>query len=286
MRLTTISKLVVLPNTLFGLPWLVINICLAFLDPLMPAKHLTFGLAFWIFLAFLSARVAGMSFNRLIDVAYDAKNPRTQDRGLVTGELTKQQVLGLAWGAIGVFFIACGAINKVCLLLAPVAVAILWGYSYLKRVTPWYHLIMALNHALLPIFVWAALTGGITVVAVYLALAVLMLISSNDIIYGIQDVEFDREHGLHSMATAIGPQTSVWLARAFQALFITLLVDVAALLGMPSTFYFGIAFVSVILICLNLQLDISDPRTINRYMFCNNTWTGFVLMAFTLMSVL
>lgn len=286
MRLKTINELVVLPNTLFGLPWLVINICLTFLDPLTPAKHLSVGLVFWIFLAFLSARIAGMSFNRLIDVDYDAKNPRTQDRGLVTGELTKGQVLTLAWGAVAVFFVACGAINWVCLLLAPAAVAILWGYSYLKRITPWYHLIMALNHALLPIFVWAALTGAITVVAVYLALAVLVLISSNDIIYGIQDVEFDREHGLHSMATVIGPQASIWMARAFQGLFITLLVDVAMLLGLPLPFYFGIVVIAAILIFLNLQLDISDPRTINRYMFCSNTWTGFVLMIFTLVSVL
>jgi 4-hydroxybenzoate polyprenyltransferase len=285
MRLKSIGDLIVLPNTLFAMPWLVAGLCLVFKDPLLQARPLSLSLLFWMVLAFISARIAGMSFNRIIDVEWDAKNPRTQGRVLVTGQVSREQVSCLAWGSIGLFIVCCSRINLTCLALAPLAVGLLWGYSYLKRVTRWYHLVMALNHAMLPLFVWAALTGSISIPALYLAGALLSLICANDIIYGIQDVDFDRHYSLHSMATAMGPLSSLWIARGLHVLFVALLIDVGVLLGLREVFYIGITTIASLLVYFNVGLDITDGRSINTFMFRCNTWVGFVLMMTSVASV-
>ncbi len=282
----SLSKILVIPYTLFGLPWLIASMALVFADPLTPPEGgLTLKVVFWMVLATLSARAAGMSFNRLIDQQFDARNPRTQDRPLVTGELSSEQVRRVAWGSVGLFLVACGMLSTTCLLLAPVLVALLWGYSYLKRVTSWCHLVMALNHALIPVFVWAAISDKVTIPAIFLGTAILALFTANDIIYGIQDERFDREEGLHSVATALGAQPALWIAFALHTFFIWFLVDVALVMQLTPLFYVGIGLASLLLLLFDRQVDIQEPKTINTFLFRANTWVGFVLMFFSVASV-
>lgn len=286
MRWSSLSKILVLPYTLFGLPWLIASIALVFADPLSPPdRGLSFRLVFWMVLATLSARAAGMSFNRVIDQQFDALNPRTQDRPLVTGEVAPSQVWWVAWGSVALFFVSCGMLSITCLLLAPILVALLWGYSYLKRVTSWCHLAMALNHALIPVFVWAAVIDKVTIPPIFLGTAILALFAANDIIYGIQDEEFDREQGLHSIATAVGASGALWIAFALHTFFIWFLVDVAMVMSLPVIFYVGLALVALLLVCFDRQVDINDPKTINAFLFRGNTWIGVVLMLFSIVSV-
>lgn len=287
MQWSSVKKLVVLPHTLFGLPWLVTSAALVYADPLIAnGPQLTFWRAFWMVVAFCAARVAGMSFNRLIDRKFDSLNSRTRDRGLVTGEISVVQCKRIAWGSAAVLVGACAMINTTCLMLAPALVALLWGYSYVKRVTSWYHFAMALNHFFLPIFVWAALTNQITIPAVFLGTAMLALICANDIVYGIQDETFDLEHGLQSVATTLGSASALWVAFALHIFFLWFLVDVGMVLHLPVVFYVGIAALSGLVFYLDRQISIEDPQTINDFMFRCNVWVGFSLMVFSIVSVL
>lgn len=284
MKLSTFSRLVALPYTLFGLPWLVTSICLVNLDPVIQLKQLSFVQLFMMFVAFFSARTAAMSFNRLIDEPYDTLNPRTQDRALVTKEVKKEHVTYLAWVAAGLFIAACYSINQTLLMMSPIAFFLLWGYSYVKLFSPWYHVVMAINHGLLPIFVWTALTGRVSIAAIYLALAITAFIASNDIIYGIQDMRFDRAHRLYSAATVWGVRSSLRFATSLQLLFIVLLFEVGLLMGLPWQFYLGVFFSMAIIAFLNWQLELKN-RSIQHYMFCNNVWIGVCLMIFSVWSL-
>ncbi len=285
MRWTSFQQLIVLPNTLFGLPWLITSVAMALADPLMaPAGQSWVWLGLWMTIAFIAARIAGMSFNRLIDQSFDALNPRTRDRVLPKGEVTRQQVTCVAWGSVAVFVVACGAINLTCLALAPILVALLWGYSYLKRITPLCHVVMALNHFFIPIFVWAALTGAIGIPALYLGGAILCLVTANDIVYGIQDLSFDRSHRLHSVATALGPERALWLTQGLHALFLLMIIDLAMLLDLAAVFYLGVLIIAGVLFYLHRRYDKDGDAT--AFMFRCNVWVGGLLMLFSVGAVI
>ena len=207
------ASFVKLPHTLFALPFAGVGVLLASYDH---ADRINVQLIVWILLAFTSARFAAMGFNRIVDRHHDALNPRTQQRELPSGKLTLPQ----AWVAVILasllFVFASFALNALCGWLSPVALAWVFLYSYTKRFTSWAHLVLGLSLGIAPVGAYLAITGAWSdppIALILLAAGVMCWVAGFDVIYALQDLEFDRAHGLHSIPTWLGSDRALRVAR-------------------------------------------------------------------------
>ena len=202
------SGLVMLPHTLFAMPFALTAVVLAsYSYPLTPRKIIL------ILVAFAAARSAAMAFNRLVDHRIDSENPRTKGRHLPAGRLSRGQVWVFTVFASALFVVAAGLLGKLCLILSPVALAVIFLYSYTKYFTSISHLVLGLALAIAPVGAYIAVTGTLNAGVITLAGAVLLWVAGFDIIYSLQDEHFDREIGLHSIPSKIGAVKALWLSR-------------------------------------------------------------------------
>src|SRR3954462_149739 len=199
-RLVDYSNLVKLPHTLFAMPFALVGATLASYHAAITLKDVLL-----ILTAFTAARFAAMGFNRIVDRHIDAKNPRTRMREIPAGKLSVRQA-ALSVTAASVMFILCAALlNPLCLELAPLALAWVFFYSYTKRFTRWAHLVLGLALGIAPVGAYLAVSGEWSHPAgalLALAGAVLCWVAGFDILYSLQDIDFDRGEGLHSVPAA------------------------------------------------------------------------------------
>lgn len=167
----------------------------------------------WVIVAMIAARTSAMGFNRLADHAIDSKNPRTADRALPAGRLSRRYAWVVTVVAAVVFVLAAAMLNPVCLVLAIPTLAVLLGYSYAKRFTSAAHLWLGFSLGIAPIGAWIAVTGTINSPAVVLGAAVMFWVAGFDAIYSLQDESFDRSHGLQSLPARLGPRGALIIAR-------------------------------------------------------------------------
>src|SRR6202012_4888828 len=184
-----------------------------------------------ILVAMISARSCAMAFNRWADADLDAANPRTKMRAIPAGQLTRQFVLGFTLLAAAVFIVAAAALNRLTLYLAPVALAVLLGYSYMKRVTRWSHLVLGLALGIAPAAAWIAVRGNLDPRILVLTGAVTLWVGGFDVLYACQDFEHDLSAGLYSLPQSIGIPTAFWAARLMHLAMLGLLVWFARLFG-------------------------------------------------------
>ena len=163
----------------------------------------------WIVTAMVGARTAAMAFNRIADVDYDRKNPRTARRALVTGELTTRQLWVTLLVAAGVYFLAAGMLNLLCLALSPFALVVLLGYSYTKRFTSLTHWVLGFALGLAPVGAWIAIRARVDLPPLILCLAVTAWTAGFDLIYACQDIAFDRAQGLFSLPARWGARRAL-----------------------------------------------------------------------------
>ncbi len=199
-------------HTIFALPFAIIALISA-AAPGWPS----FRTWFWVAVAMVSARTAAMAFNRLSDQAIDAENPRTADRALPAGRLSRNFAWAVTVISAAVFVIATASLSLLCLVLAPPALAVLLGYSFAKRFTAASHLWLGLALGIAPIGAWIAVTGRIEWPAVVLAAAVALWVAGFDIVYSLQDEDFDRDNALHSLPARVGGRRALAVARVFHA---------------------------------------------------------------------
>ncbi len=204
------GEMIAFKHTIFALPFAVISLITA-ASPGWPSARTWI----WVGVAMVAARTAAMAFNRLADHQIDAENPRTADRALPAGRLSRR----FAWMVTGIsaatFVIAAASLNRLCLVLAPPALAVLLGYSFAKRFTSTAHLWLGLALGIAPVGAWIAVTGDIAWPPFVLAAGVSLWVAGFDVIYSLQDEVFDREHGLHSMPARLGNLRALALARLF-----------------------------------------------------------------------
>jgi len=167
----------------------------------------------WVIVAMIAARTSAMGFNRLADHAIDSKNPRTADRALPAGRLSRRYAWVVTVVAAVVFVLAAAMLNPICLVLAIPTLAVLLGYSYAKRFTSAAHLWLGFSLGIAPIGAWIAVTGTINSPAVVLGAAVMFWVAGFDAIYSLQDESFDRSHGLQSLPARLGPRGALIIAR-------------------------------------------------------------------------
>ena len=225
-----------LGHTLFAMPFALSGACIAKTE----GHPLSWALLGWILLAFTGARSAAMGFNRIADAAIDAKNPRTADRAVAAGRISK----GAAWTFVAVsaalFIFSARMINTACFALSFPALALLFGYSYAKRFTCASHFILGLALAMAPVGAWIAVSGGFDPRILSLAAALVFQIAAFDILYANQDAEFDRKNSLFSIPAAFGEKKSLSICLALFALA-TCMLFLTGMLFCLGGFYFACA---------------------------------------------
>jgi 4-hydroxybenzoate polyprenyltransferase len=234
----------------------------------------------WIVVAMVAARSAAMAFNRWADAELDAENPRTRSRAIPAGLLSKQFVLGFTCVAAAAFLTAAAELNRLTLELAPLALGVLLGYSYLKRVTRWSHLGLGLALGLAPSAAWIAVRGSLDPRIVVLTVAVTLWAGGFDVLYSCQDYEHDRVAGLHSLPQASGVSAAFWTARIMHLAMLGLLAWFGVLFGFEWLGWLGIGVVALLLAYEHSIISPRDLRRMNAAFFTMNGVIAMVFLAF------
>jgi 4-hydroxybenzoate polyprenyltransferase len=232
---------------------------------------------FWIVVCMVSARSSAMAFNRLVDARLDAANPRTAMRALPAGMLSSGFVTGFVVLSAAIFLTAAGMLNRLTLELAPLTLAILFLYSYMKRVTRWSHLVLGLSLGIAPSAAWIAVTGKLDPRIIVLSAAVLLWVGGFDVLYACQDFEHDRQAGLNSVPQAFGLAPAFWIARAMHLGMLCLLLWLVRLFHLGPLAIAGVSTVAALLLYEHSIVSPRDMRRMNAAFF---TLNGLISIAF------
>ncbi len=273
-------SLVRLEQTVFALPF-------AWVGMLLAGGSLPEGrVVFWVTVAMVGARTAGMALNRLIDREIDARNPRTRQRDLPAGRVSVRSVQALAFLSLGLLVLSAGFLNPLCLALSPLAVLLLLAYSYLKRLTWACHLGLGLVQACAPIGGWLAVSGRFEMPAWLLGGAILLWVGGFDILYACQDLQHDRAVGLHSLPVRLGARGAFWVARGCHVLAVILLALVGAHLGLGGAWSLGLGIVGALLVWEHSLLSPEDLSRMQHAFFTCNAAISLSLLVACLLEIL
>jgi 4-hydroxybenzoate polyprenyltransferase len=261
-------------HSIFALPFALTSALLA-AGGLPASRTLLLILA-----AMVAARSCAMAFNRWADAELDALNPRTKMRAIPAGMLTRQFVLGFTALMGALFVLSAAALNKMTLLLSPVVLVVLLGYSYMKRVTKWSHLVLGLALGLAPAAAWIAVRGSLDPRILVLTAAVTLWVGGFDVLYACQDYEHDREAGLHSLPRTLGIPGAFWAARLMHAAMLGLLAWFGVLFHFGAPGWIGVAAVGALLAYEHSIVSARDMRRLNAAFFTMNGVIAMVFLAF------
>lgn len=224
----------------------------------------------WIIVAMVAARSAAMAFNRWADAAIDAANPRTNTRALPAGHLSPAFVVTFVLVSSAVFVLAASRLNRLALLLSPVALLVLLLYSYTKRVTRWSHLVLGFALGIAPAAAWIAVRGTLDSRILLLTAAVTFWVAGFDVLYACQDYDFDRQAGLHSIPRYLGIRGALWVARGFHLLMVGFLVALLVVFGLGMLAAGGVALVILLLLYEHSLVKANDLSKLNAAFFTMN----------------
>ncbi|MEN6371271.1 MAG: UbiA-like polyprenyltransferase [Armatimonadota bacterium] len=279
-KLMVILEMIKFEHTVFALPF-------ALTSAIVAANGFpTWRTLGWILLAMVGARSAAMTFNRIADLKFDVKNPRTAGRAIPKGVISVAEAWAFTLAAIAVFVLAAGMLNRLALVLSPVALVVILGYSYTKRFTSWSHLVLGLSLGIAPVGAWIAVTGKLQLQPMILAACVMLWTAGFDVIYSLQDVEFDRKMGLFSLPKAIGESRALLVSRLMHTLMMGLLVWFGLACGMGTIFYVGLAVISLFIIYEHSIVSPTDLSRVNAAFFTMNGCVSISFFIFALADVL
>ena len=234
----------------------------------------------WILVAMVTARSCAMAFNRWADADLDAANPRTSSRAIPAGLLSREFVLGFTiLMGIG-FVVAAAELNRLTLYLAPVVLVVLLGYSYMKRLTRWSHLVLGLALGLAPSAAWIAVRGSLDPRILVLTLAVMLWVGGFDVLYACQDFEHDRSVGLHSIPQALGIPAAFRVARLMHIAMLGLLVVFGYIFHFGVAGWLGIGAAGALLAYEHAIVSPQDMRRLNAAFFTMNGVIATVFLVF------
>ncbi len=278
-KLKTFFELIKFEHTVFALPFAYMGMVLA------QKRWPGFIVFLWVTLAMASARTAGMTLNRIIDRQIDAKNPRTKNRALVTGEFKILWAIGAVVAGIALLLLSSWQLNELCLKLSPVAFILLTGYHYAKRFTFLCHFILGAVLAVAPIGGWLAVTGVFAWPPFILGLAVLFWVAGFDILYALQDTDFDRASGLHSIPVKYGESKALFISKICHLVTALWLILFGIVAGLGSIYFVGVVVTSILLCVEHWLISEGGLSKINAAFFTVNGWIGILLFIFTLMEI-
>lgn len=272
-RVLVFGRMVKFSHSVFALPFALASATLAAAE-----GGLTLAKLGWILVAMLGARSAAMGFNRLADHAIDARNPRTANRELPAGQLARREVWAFVLASATALVVAAWRLGPLCLALSPVALLIVFGYSYTKRFTAASHLVLGLALGVAPMGAWIAVRGRFDVPPILLGFAVLAWVAGFDVIYSCQDAEFDRSAGLHSLPARLGIARALGVARVLHVLAVGLLVAVYAVVPLHPAYLVGVALVAALLVYEHSLVRATDLSRVDAAFFTVNGWIGVLYL--------
>ncbi len=279
-KLAIILDMVKFEHTIFALPFALSSAVIAAKG--IPAWHIL-G---WILAAMVGARSAAMAFNRIADAKIDAANPRTASRAIPQGVVS----IGAAWlftiVAAGLLIFAAYMLNPLAFALSPVALAAVVGYSYSKRFTSLSHLWLGLCLGIAPVGAWIAVNGKIAFAPMVLSAAVMAWTAGFDIIYSLQDIEFDKKMGLFSIPSRFGASRALTISRILHAGMVCMLVWFGLLTGSGYVYYAGAGLIALFLIYEQSLVSAKDISRVNAAFFTMNGCVSLAFFVFVLVDVL
>jgi len=276
-RLRLTLDMIKFEHSVFALPFALTGALLAFRDggfdtPVWPKL-------LWIVVAMVGARSAAMAFNRIVDAAIDARNPRTRMRHLPAGLLSR----GFAWGFVAVtsaiFVFAAAELNRLCLLLSPFALALIFFYSFTKRFTAFSHIVLGFCLGIAPAAAWIAVRGTLDPRILWLTAAVTFWTAGFDVIYACQDYEFDGAEGLSSVPRLLGIARALRVSQALHVMMILCLLALVYTLHLAALALVGVAAVTALLLYEHTLVKPNDLSRVNAAFF---TMNGYVSVLFFL----
>jgi 4-hydroxybenzoate polyprenyltransferase len=276
-RIRTILEMIKFEHSVFALPFALTGALLA----ARASSHgwPTLRQILWIIVAMVAARSAAMTLNRIVDLRYDKENPRTKTRALATGALTVSFAWAFTLVAMGIFFVAAWQLNPLALKLAPLAIAILFFYSFTKRFTSWSHVVLGFALGISPAAAWIAISGSLDWRMLILCGAVTLWVGGFDVLYACQDVEYDRQAGLFSVPKRFGIAQALQIARVMHVGVVLLLSWLAFSFGLPWPAWAGIVVVAALLAYEHSLVHANDLSKLNAAFFTVN---GYISMLFLL----
>jgi 4-hydroxybenzoate polyprenyltransferase len=269
------GELVMFSHTLFSLPFALISMLFAAHG--IPALRVIF----WIVAAFIGARTGANAINRLIDSKIDAKNPRTAGRQIPKGKVKKSEAAFLTIISFALFIFAATQLNPLCVKLLPVAIFLFVIYSFTKRFTWSCHLVLGITCAGAPVGAWIAVTGNISLTCLVLGAANALWVAGFDIIYGTQDVDFDRQQGLYSIPAVFGVKNALIISSVFHSTAIIFLILIFFMMHLGIFYILGIGVVTVLLVIEHYVVSPNNLNSVKIASYGINQLVSIVFLIFT-----
>ena len=270
-------------HTVFAFPFALMGVVLA---SLASGRAPSVGQVFWVCLAMVGARTAAMSLNRIIDAGIDKDNPRTAGRHIPAGRISRLEAWLFVAAAVALLLLSAWMLNPLCFYLAPVALGFFVLYAYCKRFTSFAHIVLGICLAAAPIGAWIALRGDVGWPVLMLGLAVLFWVAGFDIFYALQDVEFDRSKGLHSIPVLLGVKNAILLGKVFHGLMVAFLLIIPLGLRLGWIYYLGLAVVSALIAYEHQLVKPDDLSRLDAAFFNMNGYISVTIFLFTLVDAL
>jgi len=276
-RLRTVLEMIKFEHSVFALPF-------ALTSALLAARFTAHGWPtskqlLWIVVAMVSARSAAMTINRIADLPYDKENPRTAQRALATGALSTSSAWLFTLAAIAIFLLAAWQLNSLAFRLAPLALFILFFYSFTKRFTNWSHLFLGFALGISPAAAWIAITGHLDLRMLILCAAVTVWVGGFDVLYACQDVDFDKNAGLFSVPKRFGIANALLIARVMHIGAVALLSWLALSFVLPWPAWLGVIVVAGLLAYEHSLVKPNDLSKLDAAFF---TMNGYISISFLL----
>ena len=291
-------SLVKFSHTIFAMPFALIGFFLGFFSithSIVPGWHNIVvsseelksiaKLFLLVILCMIFARSAGMAFNRWLDKNFDAKNPRTVFREIPAGIIKANSALFFVVANCLLFIACCFFINKICFYLSPVALFVVLFYSYTKRFTALCHLVLGVGLSLAPIGAYLAVTGEFALLPILFSLTVLFWVSGFDIIYALQDEEFDKSNQLHSIPAALGKTKALQVSNLLHILSSIFVITAGVYGAFGYWYWIGVAFFIILLIYQHTLVKPTDLRKVNMAFFTTNGIASVVFAIFVILDL-
>lgn len=278
-RVRTYLSFVRISHSVFALPFALAGALLA-----SRQTPITWPVVGWIVVAMVAARSAAMGFNRLVDARFDALNPRTASREIPRGAMSIAEATAFVVVASAAFVFAAWQLNPICLLLSPVALAIVFWYSLAKRFTTWTQLFLGLAMAVAPVGGWLAVGGRGGWEPWLLAAAIGTWVGGFDVLYACQDIDFDRAHGLRSIPARFGVPRALLISRGLHVLTMVCFAALAWVTPLPPFYFVGITLVGLLLVYEQSLVRADDLSQVKRA-FDLNGYVGILYLIVLAVSI-
>ena len=279
-KLTTTLEMIKFEHSVFALPFALTATLLAARYDANPSPWPTWRQILWIVVAMVGARSAAMTMNRIADLEYDRTNPRTANRPLVTGALSLRFAWIFTLISSAVLVLAAWQLNPLALKLSPLALAVLFFYSYTKRFTAWSHFVLGFCLGMSPAAAWIAVTGALDLRMLVLCAAVTLWVGGFDVLYACQDVDFDRQAGLHSIPKRYGIARALAIARVMHLGTVALLAWLAWSFRLPWPAWAGMVVVAGLLAYEHSLVKPHDLSKLNAAFFTVNGYISVLFFLF------